>query len=131
MGKLDSPRDRLGMDALAEHLGINLLDMGPGFATATMEVLPSLLNGVGLTHGGAIFSLADVVFAAASNAYGPVALALNVSIHFLKATKVGAVLTATAREENLTAKTGLYRLEVRDQTGEMVALAEGMVYRKG
>lgn len=89
-----------------------------------------MLNGIGVTHGGAIFSLADIAFAAASNAHGPVAVALNVNIHFLKATTEGTTLTATAREENLTRKTGLYRLEVKDDSGQLVALAEGMVYRK-
>lgn len=89
-----------------------------------------MLNGIGVTHGGAIFSLADIAFAAASNAHGPVAVALNVNIHFLKTTTEGTTLTATAREENLTRKTGLYRLEVKDDSGQLVALAEGMVYRK-
>ena len=117
-------------DALARHLGIKLLEIRPGYARGVMEVSPELLNGVGVTHGGAIFGLADVVFAAASNSHGPVALALNVNIQFLKTTGVGAVLTATAREENLTRKTGLYRMEVRDQDGEVIALAEGLVYRR-
>lgn len=126
----ESGVDRLGKDALAKHLGIKLLEMRPGYAMATMEVRPELLNGVGVTHGGAIFSLADIVFAAASNAHGPVALALNVSIHFLKATRAGTILTATAQEENLTKKTGLYRLEVKDHHGDVVALAEGLVYRR-
>lgn len=105
--------------------------MRPGYACAVMEVVPELLNGEGLTHGSALFSLADIVLAAASNAHGPVALTLNVNIHFLKATTVGAVLTAVAREENLTRKTGIYRMEVRDDSGELIALAEGLVYKPG
>lgn len=117
-------------DALARHLGIKLLEMSPGYACATMEVGPELLNGAGVTHGGAIFGLADVVFAAASNSHGPVALALNVNIQFIKTTTLGAVLTATAREENLTRKTGLYRMEVMDEKGVLIALAEGLVYRR-
>ncbi|MFZ5597749.1 MAG: PaaI family thioesterase [Bacillota bacterium] len=117
-------------DALARHLGIKLTEVEPGYASAVMEVRPELLNGVGVTHGGAIFSLADVVFAAASNAHGPVALALNMNIQFLKTSTAGAVLTATAREENLTRKTGLYRMEVKDENGKMIALAEGLVYRR-
>lgn len=117
-------------DALARHLGIKIEEIGQGCARATMEVGPELLNGVGVTHGGAIFGLADVVFAAASNSHGPVALALNVNIQFLKTTSLGAVLTASAREENLTRKTGLYRMEVRDDKGELIALAEGLVYRR-
>ncbi len=117
-------------DALAKYLGISLIEVEPGRAKAVMEVKPELTNGVGLTHGGAIFSLADIVFAAASNAHGPIALALDVDIKFLKATGVGEVLTATAQEENLTRKTGLYRMEVRDSSGDLVALASGLVYRK-
>ncbi len=117
-------------DALAKHLGIEIEEVKPGYAKATMEVRPELLNGVGVTHGGAIFTMADIVFAAASNAHGPIALALNVDIKFLKTTTVGEVLTATAEEENLTRKTGLYRMEVRDGKGELVALAGGLVYRK-
>lgn len=117
-------------DALARHLGIKLLEMKPGYASATLEVTPELLNGAGLTHGSAIFALADIVFAAASNAHGPVALALNVNINFLKATTKGAILNAVAREENLTRKTGVYRLEVKDESGDLVALAEGLAYRR-
>lgn len=127
---MDDAKTRVAdKDALARHLGINLLEVRPGYASASMKVTPELLNGVGITHGGAIFSLADVVFAAASNAHGPVALALNVNVHFVKASTEGATLTAIAREENITRKTGLYRMEVRDEKNEMVALAEGLVYR--
>lgn len=122
---------RLAKDALAKHLGINLVEMKPGYARANMEVKPELLNGIGITHGGALFTLADIVFAAASNAHGPEALAMNVTIHFLKPTTRGDILTATAREENLTRKTGLYRMEVRDNQGNLIALAEGLVYRRG
>jgi len=128
---IESGKKRLKKDALARHLGIKLIDMEPGRARAIMEVKPELLNGVGITHGGAIFSLVDIVLAAASNAHGPVALALNVNIHFIKATTEGAILTATASEESLTRKTGIYRLEVRDDKGDLVALAEGLAYRQG
>jgi len=117
-------------DALAKYLGINLLEMGPGYARASMKVEPQLLNGAEVTHGAAIFALADVVFAAASNAHGPLALAINVSINFLKTTGEGAVLTAVAKEENLNRKTGLYRMEVSNEDGDVIALAEGLVYRK-
>lgn len=90
-----------------------------------------MLNGAGLTHGSAVFALADIVFAAASNSHGSLALALNVSISFLKATSECSLLTAVAHEENLTRKTGLYRLEVREENGDLVALADGVAYRVG
>lgn len=116
---------------MARHLGISLTEIRPGYASATLKVTPELLNGARLTHGSTVFALADIVFAAASNSHGPLALALNVSINFLKATGEGAVLTAVAREENLTRKTGLYRLEVKDEKDDLVAIAEGIAYIKG
>jgi len=116
-------------DALAGHLGIKLLEVKPGFAKATMKITKQLLNGAGVTHGGTIFSLADVVFAAASNSHGPLALALDVNIHFLKTTREGATLTATATEDNINRKTGLYRMEVKDDRDIIIAIAQGQVYR--
>ncbi len=129
--QLEEGKKRLEKDAFARYLDIKITEIKPGYASATLKITPDLLNGEGLTHGGAIFSLAYMVFAAASNSHGTVALALNVNISFLKATRDGAVLTAVAREESLTRKTGLYRLEVRDESGELVALAEGLAYRRG
>lgn len=117
-------------DPLAQHLGITLLEVGGGYAAASMEVNQNLLNSYGITHGAAVFALADVVFGAASNSHGPSALALDIHISFIKATKAGELLRATAREENLTSRTGLYRIEVVDGNDEMVALAEGRAIRK-
>lgn len=116
-------------DALARHLGIKILEVRTGYARAVVKITRELLNGAGVTHGGTVFALADTVFAAASNSHGPLALALNVSIHFLKTTREGVTLTATATEDNLTRKTGLYRMEVRDENETLVAVAEGLVYR--
>ena len=118
-------------DPLAQHLGITLLEVGPGYAEGIMEIKPELLNARGITHGGAIFALADTIFGVARNSRGPSALALDIHISFIKATRLGEVLRATAREENLTTKTGLYRMEVSDSQGQIVALAEGRVIRKG
>ncbi|MCW2278206.1 PaaI family thioesterase [Heliophilum fasciatum] len=117
-------------DALSRHLGISLDEVRPGYAKATLVVTPTLLNGVGVTHGGAVFTLADIVLAAASNSHGTSALGLNVNISYMKATRTGETLTAIAREEKMTRKIGFYRMEVRDSTQDLVAVAEGMVYRK-
>lgn len=117
-------------DALGHYLGISLVEARPGFAVTTMTAKPEVLNGVGITHGGALFTLADIAIAAAANSHGPTAVALDVHISFIKATGNGVFLTATAREENLTGRTGLYRAEVKDEGGDLVAIAIGRVARK-
>ncbi len=117
-------------DRFARMAGIEVNEVRLGYARVTMKVEDKHLNSVDITHGGAVFTLADMAFALASNSHGQVSLALNMSINFLKATELGAVLTAEATEDKLTNRTGLYRLTVTDETGDMVALAEGLVYRK-
>ena len=127
---MEALKARIAADAHARALGIELLEMRPGFARVAMTVKEDMLNFQGMAHGGVVFTLADAAFGAASNSHGRAAVALNVSISFLKAVQCGARLVATGQEENLTRRTGLYRLAVEDEEGNLVALAEGLVYRK-
>ena len=62
------------------------------------------MNGINIAHGAAVFALADYAFAAASNSHGITAVALNVSISYIKAVECGAKLTATATEISANAK---------------------------
>ena len=117
-------------DLFARHVGIELIEMAKGSAKARLKIQKHHLNGAGLTQGGAIFTLADLVFAAASNAYGPLAVAINASISFFKASTEGAVLTAEAKEVSRNRKLASYTIHVTDEQQEMVAVFQGMVYIK-
>lgn len=117
-------------DRFAKLVGVEVGEVSPGYARVTMTVEDKHLNSVDITHGAAVFTVTDMAFALASNSHGQVALALNMSINFLKATRAGNVLTATATEDKLTNRTGLYRITVVDETGDVVSVAEGLVYRK-
>jgi acyl-CoA thioesterase len=116
-------------DRFAERANIELLSVSPGHACAKMPLHPHHLNGYGTVQGGAIFTLADFAFAAASNSHGNVAVAVNVSITFMKAARTGT-LWAEAREISKNFKLGSYTVEVKDDEQELVALFQGMVYRK-
>ena len=116
-------------DKFAERANVELLSVSPGQAKAKMTLHPYHLNGYGTVQGGAIFTLADFAFAAASNSHGTVAVAINVSITFMKAGKTGT-LWAEAKEISRNFKLGSYTVEVKDDQGEMVALFQGLAYRK-
>jgi acyl-CoA thioesterase len=116
-------------DRYARLSGIELLSVSPGLAVAQMKIQPHHLNAVGSVQGGAIFTLADLAFAAASNARGQIAVAINVSITFMKAGQSGT-LWAEAKEISKNFKLGSYTVEVKDDAGDMVALFQGLVYRK-
>jgi len=119
----------MARDTFATHVGIRLLEVGDGKARAELELDGRHLNGAGLAHGAAIFSLADFAFAAASNSHGTVALGINASISFVKSVTEGK-LVAEARETSFHPKIATYTVEVRDAAGNLIALFQGMVYRK-
>jgi acyl-CoA thioesterase len=119
----------LGRDRFAAENGIELLEVGPGSARARLQVAPRHLNGVEIVQGGAVFTLADFAFAAASNSHGRVAVAIDVSISFLKAVSSG-VLHAEAREEHVNERLSTVLVRVTDQDGDLVALFKGTAYRK-
>jgi acyl-CoA thioesterase len=119
----------LSGDRFAARANIELISVSPGKARARMTLGPEHLNGHGIAQGGAIFTLADFAFAAACNSHGTVALAANVSITFIKAAKTGT-LWADARELSKNFKLGTYTIDVRDDAGELVAVFQGLAYRK-
>ena len=126
---MPDPRALLAQDRFAALAGIALDVVEPGLARARMAVTPQHLNGVGIAQGGAIFTLADFAFAAACNAGDRVAVAIDVSISFVKAV-TGGVLVAEAREEAVSARVSTCLVRVTDESGALVALFKGTAYRK-
>ena len=116
-------------DRLAEYLGIELVEVTSGGAVARMEVKEEHLNGISTVHGGAIFTLADFSFAVAANSHGRVTVAINVSISFMKAATRGT-LTAVANEVSLNPKIASYTVNVCNDQGDLIAIFQGMAYRK-
>lgn len=118
-------------DRFANSAGIELLEVSEGSARARMRIREDHLNAVNIVHGAAIFTLADLAFAVASNSHGNVAVAVNANISFLKAAGQGTrALFAEAREVSRNFKLASYTVRVTDDQGELIAIFQGMVYRK-
>lgn len=116
-------------DMFARHAGIELLEVGPGRARSRMKIAPYHYNGARTVHGGAIFTLADFVFAVASNSYGTLAMGINTSVSFVKAA-TGGTLYAEAREEARSTRLATYSVHVTDDDNDVVAIFQGTVFRK-
>ena len=116
-------------DRYAALSSIEIVSASKGFCTARMTIEDKHLNSVDIVHGGALFTLADLAFAVASNSHGQVALAINAHITFLRAVSAGT-LTATATEVEEPGRLGTYNVIIADEDGRKVASFNGMVYRK-
>lgn len=127
---MDAVRNFFKNDRFAHHVGIELLDISEGQAKAKMEIKDHHLNGVNIAHGGAIFSLADLAFAVASNSHRTVAVSINVSISYLKASAAGETLFAEAKEVSINPKLATYEIRVTNENSELIAIFLGTVYRK-
>jgi acyl-CoA thioesterase len=119
----------LAADPLAAHLGIELVEVRPGYARATMTVGPQLLNTVGTAHGGATMALLDVVHSAVSNSHGTVAVAQDVHTEFLSAGRPGDQLVAEGVELHRSSRTAVYRIDASTTDGRRVATALARVFR--
>jgi acyl-CoA thioesterase len=118
-------------DHFARFLGATVKVLKPGHSQVTLTVTDDMVNFHGTTHGGVIFALGDMAFAAAGNSYGQTAVALNVGINFLKATKSGDLLIAEAIEQTTEGPMALYDITIRDdRTGDLVAKSHDLAYRK-
>lgn len=112
-------------DNCLRALGAEILEVKPGFARLRMRVRDDMVNGVGITHGGMIFTLADAAFAFACNSRNQRSVAAGCSIEFLRPSRRGDALTATATEQSVIGRHGVYDVGVENQDGEVIALFRG------
>ncbi|MEA3107008.1 MAG: acyl-CoA thioesterase [Gammaproteobacteria bacterium] len=116
-------------DAASRALGIELLDVSPGCVRVVMTVRADMVNGHGICHGGALFTLADSAFAFACNSHGEPMVAAGASIEFLAPAPRDARVTATATETSRTSRGGIYDVVVARETGEPLAYFRGRCAR--
>ena len=76
-------------DPVSSSLGIEVLDVGREYSLVEMPPHGCQLNGMGAVHDGAVFVLADVAFAALSNANGLYCTNAQTSISFVRSGRVG------------------------------------------
>lgn len=116
-------------DWFSQWLGIERVVVEPGKCVLRMKIRKEMLNGFAIAHGGITYSLADSALAFASNSHGRQSVSVETSISHTVALKEGDEITATAEEQSLTNKIGIYIITVRNNNGATVALFKGVVYR--
>jgi acyl-CoA thioesterase len=125
----DYARRLFAADRFAALTGVEIVEAGKGYCRASLKIEEKHLNAANVVQGGAIFTLADLAFAVASNSHGQLALAINANISFLRGISTGT-LYATATEVAEPNRLGAYDVLVADEKGETIARFNGMVYRK-
>ncbi len=122
-------KDFLSNDRFAAGAGVELLETGTGYAKARMEITPRHLNAGGVCQGGAIFTLADLAFAAACNVGGRLTVSIQSDIRIFRAETEG-FLYAEAREVFDHKRISSCEVRITNAAGRLVAAFTGTGYRK-
>ena len=122
-------QDFLQGDKFALLAGVELLEVGNGYAKARMEVKPEHLNGGGVCQGGALFTLADLAFAAATNSHARLTFSIDSSIHFFRSVSEG-MLYAEAHEVFNHKRLANCEVRITTEAGAKIATYNGTGYRK-
>jgi acyl-CoA thioesterase len=117
-----------GIDNFREHLGVKVLEVKNGYARVSLKITKEHTNSLGAVHGGVIFSLADCAFAEASNFGETVAVAVQVSINFLKPAFEGDTLTAESVRVSDGKTLGLYHITIT-KPDKKIAVFSGLAFK--
>ena len=124
-----SLKEILANDHFACSTGVELLEIKEGYAKARLLVTERHLNAGGVCQGGALFTLADLAFAAVANGRNQLTLSLNANITFLRPARQGYIY-AEAVEIYNHVRVPFIEVRISDEGGELVAVFTSSGYRK-
>ena len=107
--------------------GVKLVEVGKDYAKCTMDIQPLHCNAMGGVMGGAMFTLADLTFAAAANsrcieAGEPLSwVSTDSSIHYLSQ-PIGNRLTAETQCIKSGKTSCLYFINIHDEQQNLIAV---------
>ena len=117
-------------DRFAALAGVELLEVGEGRARARMLVTHDHLNGGGWCQGGALFTLADLAFAAAVNSHLQLTVSTSSNITYFKSVGEGTVVFADAQETVNHHRMPYAEVRITNEQGDLIALFTSSGYRK-
>lgn len=115
-------------DRFAAMIGAELMEVSEGYAKARMLVTDEHLNATGYCQGGALFTLADLAFAAAVNSHMQVTVAISSNMTYVSNVKGGWVY-AEAREVVNHRKIPYCEVRVSSEDGKLLAILNSSAYR--
>jgi acyl-CoA thioesterase len=125
-------RNAVKSEPFAREMGIELVSLESGHSAVEMVYEPRTMDNIyARAHGGAIFALIDEAFETAGQTDGTVAVALNVSVTYVKSPAAGTRLRAEARMVSRTKKTASYDIRVFDAENELIATCQALAFRTG
>ncbi len=123
-------KEIVGCDPFASYLGIHVEEVKEAYALCSITIMPQHLNAVNRAHGALVYALSDQALAVASNSMGYSAIALNFNINYISGPADGEKIYAEANPVNIGKKISVWKVNVTDSEGKLIASGEGVAYHK-
>ena len=117
-------------DEYSKNSGCRLTRIGDGFAEAEIDFSPGRTNFMGTLHGGALFTIADIVAGTALLSHGSLCVTLNSSINYIRPVSAGK-LRAVARETHCGTKIGVCDVTIFNEKNHVVCTCTSTMYLTG
>lgn len=111
-------------DPFPNQIGIEILEVKPGYAKGQLRLTDMHRNVIGAVHGGAIFSLGDTVCGNASASYDIPMTTIDARINFLRPALNEDILYAEAREIKHGRSVCFYEVSVTGGSGKLIATGQ-------
>lgn len=115
-----------GAGTLVNHLGIQFVEIGDDYLSATMPVDQRTTQPFGILHGGASVALAETIGSVAANMIVDTTkqycVGLEINANHLRSVREGFV-TGTGRLLHHGRSTQVWQIEIRDQNGKMTCVS--------
>ena len=129
METLQKAKQFFSEDKFQKLVGVEIEEVQNGHSVCVLKLNQNHFNADGLVQGGVLFTLADSAFAIAANSTDCFVVTLSTSMQYMtKAT--GNFIKATATLVNTSKHVCFYRVEIVDEVGALVAVANMTGYIK-
>jgi 1,4-dihydroxy-2-naphthoyl-CoA hydrolase len=123
---LEFMRDRMRR-TLAEHVGIQLTEMGADFIAGTMPVDHRTCQPMRVLHGGASVVLAETLGSLAANAANHDTtrrfVGQEINANHLRPVPEGATVTGVARPVHIGKSSQVWSIEIRNERGQLTCIS--------
>lgn len=123
---LEFMRDRMRR-TLAEHVGIELTEIGADFLAGTMPVDHRTCQPMRVLHGGASVVLAETLGSLAANAANRDKsrrfVGQEINANHLRPVPEGATVTGVARPVHIGKSSQVWNIEIRNERGQLTCVS--------
>ena len=111
-------------------LGIESVSTGEHSAKVKMKLVEHHMNAHDITHGGALFTLADTAAGLAFYTTGEKSVTLTTNMTYIGMSTMGETIFAEASLISSTNKFATYEVVVTGEDGRLLATATNIMYKK-